>query len=517
MTHLVIEQPTTGIEQVSSSVIEKLYNLAVSGDLDASSNLQGRLSVDGTYQEYIDELEGQFDELYITANKIYINFADDAVKSALMSVYGDGIGITSSDVSTTYINKSFKNNTSIHTFDELSQFTGVNYLTDQQFSGCTNLTSIDTSRISRVGNNCITDTKITHLDLSNLTTISGPNAFTGNTLLTSVDFGQNSSLTALGSTAFGGCTSLQTITIPTTITTIPNYCFYNDSNLTTISGTSNVTSIGGAAFENCSKLTTIDISSVTALAWNSFKGCSKLNNITLNSGLTSIPSSCFKGCSTLSSIDLSNVTSIGASAFEGCTSLTSIDLSNVTSIGQASFEGCIGLTGELIIGNNITSIGYTAFKGSGYSKVTVTNTHITALDNPSNAAAFGNMPNIQMANLIGATGLTKVSECVVQNSTKNSNTFQWLLLPSSITQLGSDLCFVTPRCRNVVLPVLVTDLSTMNYNQYAFNDGISTVYVPDQYLTDYTTSTAFSSYASHFKGMSELPNEIKTLYGMSTT
>ena len=60
MTHLRIEQNNGSIEEVSSSVIAKLYDIVTNESLDQTSNLVGRLSTTVTYQEYIDELEDQF-------------------------------------------------------------------------------------------------------------------------------------------------------------------------------------------------------------------------------------------------------------------------------------------------------------------------------------------------------------------------------------------------------------------------------------------------------------------------
>ena len=77
MTHLKIEQNNTAIEQVSGNVIEKLYQLAFSGDLDNSSNLVGRLYTTATYQQYVDFLTQQFQDLYISADKYYVKFSDD--------------------------------------------------------------------------------------------------------------------------------------------------------------------------------------------------------------------------------------------------------------------------------------------------------------------------------------------------------------------------------------------------------------------------------------------------------
>ena len=57
MTHLKIEQNNGVIEEVSSAVIDKLYDIVHSGNLDNTSNLIGRLHTTATYQDYIDYLE----------------------------------------------------------------------------------------------------------------------------------------------------------------------------------------------------------------------------------------------------------------------------------------------------------------------------------------------------------------------------------------------------------------------------------------------------------------------------
>ena len=75
----------------------------------------------------------------------------------------------------------------------------------------------------------------------------------------------------------------------------------------------NVTSIGSSAFYGCSSLQSITIpSSVTSIGSNTFSGCTSLQSITIPSSVTSIGDSAFGGCSSLQSITIpENVTSIG--------------------------------------------------------------------------------------------------------------------------------------------------------------------------------------------------------------
>lgn len=65
MTHLYIEQNTGLTEEVSSSIISKLYELAISGDLDETSDLKGRLHSTTGYGDQVSYLMANFPNLYI--------------------------------------------------------------------------------------------------------------------------------------------------------------------------------------------------------------------------------------------------------------------------------------------------------------------------------------------------------------------------------------------------------------------------------------------------------------------
>ena len=85
-----------------------------------------------------------------------------------------------------------------------------------------------------------------------------------------------------------------------------------------------VTSIGDSAFRNCSSLTSITIpSSVTSIGDSAFRNCSSLTSITIPSSVTSIGDRAFMDCSSLTSLVIpANVVIIGDFAFLYCDSLT---------------------------------------------------------------------------------------------------------------------------------------------------------------------------------------------------
>ena len=65
------------------------------------------------------------------------------------------------------------------------------------------------------------------------------------------------SVTSIGAGAFGGCTSLTSVTIPDSVTSIGGIAFGNCKSLTSVTIPDSVTSIGDGAFASCTSLTDV--------------------------------------------------------------------------------------------------------------------------------------------------------------------------------------------------------------------------------------------------------------------
>ena len=180
-----------------------------------------------------------------------------------------------------------------------------------------------------------------------------------------------SGLTDIADNAFTDCASLEgTITIPAGITTINKAfagagtggagfglvlhsgvtsiatdAFCADSGgtgLTSITMPSSITSIGAYAFYE-TKLASIDLSAltITTLPTYIFYGCASLASVTLPPNLTHINSNAFQNCAALAGIVLpETLTNLGAYAFNSSTGgLTSVILpKSVSSVGNAAFR-----------------------------------------------------------------------------------------------------------------------------------------------------------------------------------
>lgn len=120
--------------------------------------------------------------------------------------------------------------------------------------------------------------------------------------------------------------TVRKMSIPSSVTKIGDYAFYNCTNLTSIELPSGVTEIGDYAFYNCTNLSSLTLpSGVTEIGLSAFEGCKSLTSVTLPSGVKYVLSYTFYGCESLRSINLpSDLVSIDERVFAGCTGLTSI-------------------------------------------------------------------------------------------------------------------------------------------------------------------------------------------------
>ena len=205
--------------------------------------------------------------------------------------------------------------------------------------------------VTTIGTDAFLGLNITSVTIPGSVTEIGANAFAGCTNLTSVTYGGDWSKLTIqsGNPAVEDAVNAQLfdfefipnntavivkkyngtaadVTIPSHYkgkpVTMIDHAAFHDSAVTSVTIPDSVTSIPDDAFAFCSQLTNISIpNSVTFIGFSAFNSCTSLKSITLPSSLSTIQSSAFYNCGNLETIRIPvSVTFIGNYAFAGCPS-----------------------------------------------------------------------------------------------------------------------------------------------------------------------------------------------------
>lgn len=187
--------------------------------------------------------------------------------------------------------------------------------------------------------------------------------------LEKITFEEGCKLTSFGKNVQNllyGCKSLKEFTVPASIETIPERCFYNSQYLETIrfEKGSKVESIGKEAFYACYALKDVELAEgLTMIGESAFRNLDQIEKLVIPGTVTTIGICAFYDCDGLQEIAIpDSVTSIGKAAFAYCRNVTDIKLPDrLETIEEQAFMGCSMVT-SLRIPDSVKTIKNEAFR-----------------------------------------------------------------------------------------------------------------------------------------------------------
>ena len=404
-----------------------------------------------------------------------------------------------------------------YSFDECKALTSVNIpdsitnIGECAFINCSSLTSITIPQnVITISNgafkDCTSLTNVVFEENSALQTLGREyptsdkyyyGVFQGCTSLQSIEIPD--SITSTGDATFRDCTALETVHLPTSIKKIGRHTFKGCSLLTNITIPNNVTSIGNYAFNSCSSLISITIpDSVTSIGTWAFCSCSGLTSITIPRNVNNIGSGTFKDCTSLANVvfeENSALQTLGEEyptsdryyygTFQGCTSLKSIEIpDSVTSAGDATFKDCSAIE-TVHLPNSLTKVRQYAFYGcSGLKSIAISDSvtsigdrafynckGLTSITIPDDVTSIGEYA------FSGCSGLTSIT--IPENVTNiGEYTFSDCSSLTNIAMSDNITCIETSAFRkctsltSITIPASVTSIGT---NTFGYCSSLASV------------------------------------------
>jgi len=252
-------------------------------------------------------------------------------------------------------------------------------------------------------------------------------AFSDSTYLQSVSFSEDSNLSVIEPFAFAD-SSLSSITIPSSTTLIME-----------------------SAFENTKKLRSFAIDS--------------------DSKLESIGDGAFRGSKIVEIYIPATVTYIGDQAFANTTSLSVVSFGwgiQLPIISSGTFQDASALP-FINVPPSVTSIGASAFSGSGLFSLSIPNSVLSIGDQ-----AFSNITNLSDVSFNPSSKLTSIGKGVLQDTTGLTS----IDIPPSVISIG-DSAFSGSGLTSLSIPATVTTIgeqafsNTADLTEVTFGDGSS--------------------------------------------
>lgn len=299
-------------------------------------------------------------------------------------------------------------------------------------------------------------------------TAIGTGAFRGCTTLKTIDFSQATKLKAIYAYAFEGMKNLETVDLSknTSLLTILGFAFSGCANMDKIILPNSIALFDQHVFDGCAAMTVCDISKteISAIPDAAFANCGSLASMKLPERVESIGVSAFSGCVSLETIELNDkVASIGKYAFSKCMKLKSFTAPAVLeSIGTEAFNGCLELA-DVKLSEGVVDIEAATFQNCKALKTITLSTSVNSIG----GYAFNGcsaLEKINLGNCITEIGMYAFKDC------ESLTTVEF---PATLQKIGAE-AFMNCLIGRVELP---RDLISIGKNAFRGNKYLSTVSV----------------------------------------
>lgn len=284
--------------------------------------------------------------------------------------------------------------------------------------------------------------------------------------------GNSYSVTSIALMAFGGCTNLKSISIP-----------------------SSITSISSSGFSGCNSITEVHITDVAAYCQIDFGGGEsnplsfegaylyvngvKTTDLVIPEGVTSICKHAFWKCNSLTSVTIPKGVSISMYAFYECQGLTSITCASSID-GERAFCNCPNLT-RVILLDGVETVGPYAFRDCKALANVSISASVKKLDN----SAFGKCTGLTTVNIedIAAwcameIGFSDSSPLYYAHHLfMNGKEVKDLVIPEGVSAINSEVFNGCEALSSVTIPTTVTSIG---YEAFRGCTSLSSVNIPSK-------------------------------------
>lgn len=407
--------------------------------------------------ELPDTVETIGDKAFYNSSIVTINIKEGTSNFSIENTNGTGIGyqcfFNSKNINTVVIPKAIKiigeeafYKTQLESVTLPDTITSIGI---RAFSSCTNLKKVLISDVGTGTDDCkILGTafggcsKLETVTLPSCTTELYDSAFSGCSILTSVSVsskGKNTNGCYIRDKCFQNCPKLKKLVLSGPLKQVGEYAF-EKTLIESVTLSDNLEGIGQYAFNECTDLSSVNIiksedeiiNHEGEIGNNAFYKCSALAKMDFPASLKTIGNSAFSNCSSLINVNFpASLESVGKSAFFSCSSLVSADFGAVkneciTNTSTNIFAYCYNLQ-SFIFPEKIVTIPESAFRGCNLSN-----------------------SDVLIPNTVTSIGDNAFSDCKYDKE---------IIIPNSVTSIGNSAFYDCKKTPYIVIPETVTSIS----------------------------------------------------------